>query len=334
MVIQVDSREKPKAIKKILKEFDEQGVKWFVSKVYAGDYVSLDNPRLVIDRKQNLAEICSNIGSTNANHERFKRELIRANELGIEVIVLIEHGEGITCLEDVQFWENPRIKESPLATDGPKLFKIMRTMEKRYNVKFMFCEKMRQAREFWSYLIMTSEEIKKNIEMPDLMRSYGINVRGNMCKCPFHDDSSPSMKVFKDGCHCFTCGKNWDVFAFVQEIERCDFKTAYRKLGGGYDQFQNRTNRVLAERQYRLRKEKKEKEERDKKELLNMIIKSIWICEAVIEMFEPLSDEWTDAQNTLSVMDCYYSALQIGKEIDRQGVIRRYRELNSKYIIV
>lgn len=109
--------------------------------------MSFDNPRLVVDRKQNLAEICSNIGSTNSNHERFKRELVRANDIGIHVIVLIEHGHGIKTLEDVQFWENPRIKESPKATDGNKLYKIMKTMQNRYDVEFLFCDKSETGKE-------------------------------------------------------------------------------------------------------------------------------------------------------------------------------------------
>lgn len=54
MVIQIDSREKPRAIGKILDEFDRQGVRHFVSKLYVGDYQRLDNSLLVVDRKQNL----------------------------------------------------------------------------------------------------------------------------------------------------------------------------------------------------------------------------------------------------------------------------------------
>lgn len=141
MIIQIDSREKPKAIQKILKEFSQQNVQYYISKLYVGDYMSLDNPKLVIDRKQNLNEICSNVGSSAANHERFKRELLRANEVGIKVIVLIEHGHGVKTLEDVQLWDNPRLKESPKATDGIKLFKILKTMQKRYDVEFVFCDK-------------------------------------------------------------------------------------------------------------------------------------------------------------------------------------------------
>lgn len=52
--IQIDTREKQRAIRKIVKTFDDHGVKHFSSKLLVGDYMSLDNPRLIIDRKQSL----------------------------------------------------------------------------------------------------------------------------------------------------------------------------------------------------------------------------------------------------------------------------------------
>lgn len=151
MVIQIDSREKERAIKKIVEEFDCQCIKHPVSKLLVGDYMNYDNPRLIIDRKQNLSELCSNVCQ---DHERFRRELQRANENGIRVIFLIEHGNGIKQLTDVIWWENPRrwkrIKNSATgrfenvetkATEGDTLYKILRTQERKYGCEFLFCEK-------------------------------------------------------------------------------------------------------------------------------------------------------------------------------------------------
>lgn len=141
MVCQVDSREKARAIKLILAEFDRAGVKWFVSKLFVGDYMSMDNPRLVIDRKQNLLELCNNVVQ---DHKRFAAELTRAKECGIHVIILCEHGRGIEELNDVMFWKNPRLKESPMAVSGERLFRILSTMQnntERYDVEFQFCSK-------------------------------------------------------------------------------------------------------------------------------------------------------------------------------------------------
>ena len=138
MVIQVDSREKAHAIEKILSEFDRKKVKWFVSKLPVGDYMSLDNPRLTIDRKQNLAELCNNVVQ---DKQRFLNELDRAKEYGIDLIILCEHGGQIKTLQDVMHWENPRLKVSPLAVSGERLFKILTAIIKKYDVPFLFCDK-------------------------------------------------------------------------------------------------------------------------------------------------------------------------------------------------
>ena len=105
MIIQIDSREKPKAIGKILEEFDAQGIRHPVSKLMVGDYMNYDNPRLIIDRKQNLSELCCNACQ---DHERFRKELKLAQDNDIQLVFLCEHGKGFRQLSDVIWWENPR----------------------------------------------------------------------------------------------------------------------------------------------------------------------------------------------------------------------------------
>lgn len=138
MTIQIDTREKSRAIKQIVSYFDETGIQHYTSKLYVGDYMSLDNPRVVIDRKQNLQEICGNVCQ---QHERFINELKRARENGIKLIILCEHGSNIKTLADVQRWVNPRLRTSPKAVSGKQLFKILFTIGQRYDVDFVFCDK-------------------------------------------------------------------------------------------------------------------------------------------------------------------------------------------------
>ena len=138
MTIQVDTREKARAIEGIIKEFDKQGVTHFSSKLYVGDYVNLENSFLVVDRKQNLLEVCSNVCQ---QHKRFVNEIKRAKATGIKIIFLVEHGKNIKSLEDVKNWVNPRLKESPLAVSGERLYKILSTLERTYGVEFRFCDK-------------------------------------------------------------------------------------------------------------------------------------------------------------------------------------------------
>ena len=153
MQIQIDSREHKSEVGRIKKQFDKLGVDYFTSKLYVGDYMSLDNPRLCIDRKKDLQELVSNV---THQHTRFRDELIRAKEHGIKLIILCEHGSDIKTLEDVYFWENPRAKptiwimrdghpvkvaSNPNATSGNTLYKSLCTIRDRYEVDFYFCEK-------------------------------------------------------------------------------------------------------------------------------------------------------------------------------------------------
>ena len=153
MQVQVDTREHKSEWERIHKQFDTLGVQYFRSKLYVGDYQSLDNPRLVIDRKKDLNELCGNVCQ---QHDRFKAELIRAMQQNIKIVILVEHGEDVKSLEDVYFWENPRKHEviwktvngkrvktvrSAKAIDGPQLLKSLYTIRDRYNVDFEFCTK-------------------------------------------------------------------------------------------------------------------------------------------------------------------------------------------------
>ena len=140
MVIQIDSREKDRAIRKIVEEFDRQGVKHPVSKLMVGDYMNYDNPRLIVDRKQNLSEVCSNVCQ---GHERFRRELIRAMENVIQLVILVEHGKWIRTLQDVIWWKNPRGGKS---LQGDVLYRIMETQERKYGVRWEFCDKRQTGR--------------------------------------------------------------------------------------------------------------------------------------------------------------------------------------------
>lgn len=135
----VDTREKPRAIVRILAEFDRQGVEYVRRALNFADYADPDRlPGIVIDRKQNLNEVASNV---TIDRKRFVREIERCNHAGCRLVVLVEHGNTIRKLEDVICWRNPRLKESPYAVSGERLYKIMKAMENYYGIRWEFCNK-------------------------------------------------------------------------------------------------------------------------------------------------------------------------------------------------
>lgn len=149
MQLIIDTREHKTERERIEKQFDALGVEYFHSKLFVGDYMSLDNARRVVDRKQNLLELCGNV---TQEHERFREELSRAKKAGIKIIILCEHGGNIKSLEDVYFWDNPRLKVSPKATTGAALYRSLCTIRDRYNVRFEFCDKRQTGRRIMELL--------------------------------------------------------------------------------------------------------------------------------------------------------------------------------------
>jgi len=136
LIIQCDTREQ--RYEHITKSFDEQGVKWFRSKLPVADYIDFNRPHIAVDRKMNLGELCTNICQ---QHDRFRAELLRAQDLEITLIFLVEHSRNIKTLSDVRHWVNPRLKISPCALSGMELYKRLCTIEIKYHTEFCFCTK-------------------------------------------------------------------------------------------------------------------------------------------------------------------------------------------------
>lgn len=149
MQIQIDSREKARAIKNILKEFDKQSIPHFVSKMYVGDYCNLENPLMIIDRKQNIAEIAQNATS---GHKRFKAELERLKAIGGKMVILIEQdkidGKKITSLEDLILWE-PKYG----SIIGERIYRILVGWKSKYDIEFVFCSKKNTGKEIIGLLL-------------------------------------------------------------------------------------------------------------------------------------------------------------------------------------
>lgn len=119
------------------KYFDENGVNLIRCKLPFGDYAR--PPKVAIDTKKGLAEIANNICGAKVEHQRFKRECVLARDAGCKLIFLIENDEGITNINQVHLWKNPRTPYNPKCVQGDRLEKAMKTMSERYGCEFLFC---------------------------------------------------------------------------------------------------------------------------------------------------------------------------------------------------
>ena len=74
------------------------------------------------------------------------------------------------------------------------------------------------------------EAVKQSVTTRQAASFYGLKVSQNgMCRCPFHNDRKPSMKV-DSRFHCFGCGADGGVIDFVSRIYGISKKEAAEKL--------------------------------------------------------------------------------------------------------
>lgn len=128
-----DTREKGN--KKILEYFEKVGQDYIISKLDAGDYMKFKDYTTIIDKKDGLLELAGNLCHTK-EHERIKREIAKARELGCENFIFLIQDNKIKSLEDIKNWSSPHTK-----VKGETLLKIMTTMKQKYGIRFIICEK-------------------------------------------------------------------------------------------------------------------------------------------------------------------------------------------------
>ena len=148
----IDSREKPKAIRSIVKYFDSIGLVHETSKLFIGDYQDFNRPQIIVDRKQNIAELAKNC---TADHERFRRELERAQKANTTLVVLVEQNRykdrdrwiHIETIEDLMLWESPHT-----TIRGEKVYRVLRSWMAKYPLRVEFCDKRNTGRRIYEII--------------------------------------------------------------------------------------------------------------------------------------------------------------------------------------
>ena len=153
-VIIIDTREKK--FSHITEYFQANGVRTYSHGLEVGDYTLALDRSVVVDRKAGLHEVYGNLIQ---QHDRFRRELERAQYLGMRLVVLIEE-PSVLRMSDVADWRNPRkeIWEKSGRRGKPPvssltLMQTMKTISTRYGVEWEFCDKAETARRILDILM-------------------------------------------------------------------------------------------------------------------------------------------------------------------------------------
>lgn len=157
----------------------------------------------------------------------------------------------------------------------------------------------------WKMKPMTKEEIEERkqyllatISVPDVLARYGVTVKRKRCRGFCHGGKDLNMKVFRDGCHCFVCGRSFDIFDITMFFNNCDFWAAFELLGGTEKPSftaQRKAKSALKVRQDRSIRLQKENAE------LKRIQAYIAAYRELIASSEPFSDLWCYCVNNLQL---------------------------------
>ena len=74
------------------------------------------------------------------------------------------------------------------------------------------------------------EAVKESVNPRQIADYYGLSVRNDMVSFLFHDERTPSMKLYDDHFYCFGCGKHGDVTDMVGELFGLSPKEAAEKI--------------------------------------------------------------------------------------------------------
>ena len=79
-------------------------------------------------------------------------------------------------------------------------------------------------------IVINFAQIKQAVTTRQAAEAYGLSVNSRgMCRCPFHNDHTPSMKV-DETFYCFGCGAVGDVITFTARLFGISAGSAARKL--------------------------------------------------------------------------------------------------------
>lgn len=122
--------------------FDKNLIPWIRTGLPSADYMAIrydggfiKDYSVLIDTKKDLGEVASNLCNTS-EHERIKREIEKAHELGCKKFIFLVCDDTIKKISDILSWKSKHTK-----VKGCTLAKIMQTMASRYGVDFIFTSK-------------------------------------------------------------------------------------------------------------------------------------------------------------------------------------------------
>lgn len=127
-----------------------------------------------------------------------------------------------------------------------------------------------------------AETINSTLTMESVWEAYGnAPIRKHVVSCPFHQDDTPSMRLYEHSWFCFGCPQGGDIIKFVQLYFNIDFRAALMRLDYDFHLGLNLGEKLNARQRTKMRLEAQERKERqriqqEEKEAAERLYWALW----------------------------------------------------------
>lgn len=189
------------------------------------------------------------------------------------------------------------------------------------------------------------EAVKENVNLKRAAEYYGLEVRNGMALCIFHDERTPSMKLYDDHFHCFGCGKHGDVTDLVAKLLNLSPKEAAMQIAHDFGiSYDNQQSDYKPSKDSVLAKIKREQEKAKENHVYDVLCSYFRLLRDWRTEYAPKSSE--EALNPLfiqalteidyidSLIDCFTSGDKDGKADiikDESGCIAKIENIVRRF---
>lgn len=153
-------------------------------------------------------------------------------------------------------------------------------------------------------LLVDFDAIKAAVPMQSVLDHYGVVVKRGLARCPFHADEHPSLRVYRDGYYCFSCGAGGDVINFVarkEGLRNAEAAALAAQIGG-----LSLPNDYRARERLRMAAQERRKRDRELQALEQAYDRLCAVRRGLVAQMDasgPFSGPWCDAARRLPAIE-------------------------------
>jgi len=146
-------------------------------------------------------------------------------------------------------------------------------------------------------------------KMHRVVECYGYKIsRHGYMKCPFHNEKTPSLKIYPEGkgFYCFGCGAGGSVIDFVMKLFSLDFHEALKRINNDFGGIAEtpKVRRKIIDINKAKETIKKNKEHKE-----DIEFRQLWLNHKKLRKSPPHEEFWDNLEKLLNTEDFKYDGI-------------------------